>query len=119
MLPEYWNNQVTLFSKEGDNYVRAGVYYGCFWARRCAYVYDNGVRHKVSTFVCRLPYVSPIEPGDILALGSVSGDINEYVEGERASDFLASHRGCAFRVMKSSSSLGGRFPSVKCEGRDV
>ena len=108
-MPEYWTNTVTLYVRTGGSYVRAGIFEGCFWARRDSYVYDNGHRFTRNSFICRIPYAAAAEPGDILVLGDTSALITD------SAAFLKAHAGDAFRVSKASA-LEGSLYHQKCEG---
>lgn len=115
-MPEYWNDTITLYNKHEDT-LTGGIFWykhilkNCFVKRTNNKVNISGVQLHSNDVIVRIPeqkdYVSAFEwqklsnydrnqkltlqVGDLIFLGEVNEEIDEYTDGIRSSDLIAKY----------------------------
>lgn len=134
--PDWWDSTITIFNKYKDPQTQVVTWYktvlnDCFWK-------DTGVKVTIGEtmidadgIICRIPEQENFKPyaewvklsrdvmadyftlgvDDILVLGEVEEDINEYASGQRSSDLINKYKpqGCCqiqkFNINTSTSMI--------------
>lgn len=119
--PTWWDNTVTIYNKYTDTTTKVVKWYrhvvdNCFWKNVGSKVMVGNVLLDTESITCRIPKQSDfveahkwvaipndqkgnyftLQPDDIIIVGEVTDEINEYVKGERATDIISKYRlqGC-------------------------
>lgn len=115
--PNWWDTSVTIFNKFQDPQTQIVRWYksvlsNCFWKNVGNKVTVGQTVLETNNIICRIPknelyrenYVwiqlpndqkaefFTLSPGDIIVKGVVQDDINEYVSGQRSSDFIERYK---------------------------
>lgn len=101
--PKWWEQTITLYHRTVGAEQRViwtrSTLKGCFAQVRKSTNYDNDSRRSGGKLMCRIPAPMPTaELGDIVVIGKLTADIDEYTAGQRSSDLLAAHSDAAFTV---------------------
>lgn len=120
--PFWWDKTVTIYNKIEDGSGRVSwqpaTLTGCFWRYVNNVTYVNNVRMEVKQVICRVPkkdnYLSledwlstaektgyfTLRNGDIVILGEVSDEVDEYTKGKHSTDLLKKYNDVnrAFRI---------------------
>lgn len=134
--PEWWDSTITIFNKYKDPQTQVVTWYktvldNCFWKDTGVKVSIGDVMIDADGIVCRIPENESFKPfaewvklsrdimanyftlgiDDILVLGDVEDDINEYVSGQRSTDLINKYKsqGCCqiqkFNINTSTSMI--------------
>ena len=133
--PSWWDSSVTVYNKNVDSVTNLVKWYrtvltGCFWKNIGNKVKIGNNILESDDIVCRIPkqgnYLSPkpwkdlsndtkddyftLQGGDIIVFGEVEDEINEYAQGQRASDLLKKYvsTGCLTITQVADNTGGGR-----------
>lgn len=118
-VPSWWDSRVTIYNKYEDSSTGIIKWYrtvqsNCFWKNVYSLVNSNSVEIETDNITCRIPTSSKfmeklkwneredkssrftLAPGDIIVLGKVDDEIDEYTKGKRSSDLLIKYgyKGC-------------------------
>jgi hypothetical protein len=117
VYPEWWNKTITVYNKFEDPQTRVISWFrtvlsDCFWKETGSKVTVGETVLETNDTICRIPkndnflekykwinvtndkmqeYFT-LGSGDIIVLGEVDEDINEYQSGYRSSDFLTKYK---------------------------
>ena len=110
MIP-FWDANITVYRRtiEHDGHVVWGrtAYTNCFWKRKAVRDRTSGAEHAQNVYICRVPDISAnIEIGDIIVLGAISVEIDEYTSGMRSTDILKRFAGACMTVAEVSHNTG-------------
>lgn len=113
--PEWWNATITVFNKYEDPTTRQITWYktvlrNCFWKYTGNKIVVGETALETTTTICRIPISAAFLEGriwndardkskhftlsvsDIIILGEVKDEINEYASGYRSSDILTKYK---------------------------
>lgn len=114
--PAWWTDTVTLYHRTISNNAatwKRTVLNGCYFSNSGGNTGGDEPRTGNRTFV-RIP-VTGAKPklaiGDIIAYGVLKDAIDDYANGQRSTDFLASHIGTAFCVKELRDNAHKYIPS--------
>lgn len=138
-----WDKTITLYNRSEDELTGVVRWYRhrlcrCFYKRTNSTVNVGGVQLQTDGTIVRIPiqsgYLSPyvwnmqtndrkgtqmtLQSGDLIFLGDVSEEIDEYTNGKRANDLIAKYNALGSIFVKSvnvNDSLPGKHYLVKGE----
>ena len=130
--PVWWEDTITLYNKYQDKQTNIvtwykTILYNCFWKATGNKVSVGNVEIDTTSLICRIPkddkflkipdweklpndkmsnYFT-LRQGDIVVLGAVDDNINEYQKGYRATDFIDKYKnyGC-FQIQQIGINTG-------------
>lgn len=113
----FWNKTITLYNKYEDDQTGTVKWYrhivhNCFYKSTDKTENAGGIRLKTNDNVIRIPsqhnYVTSykwnklpnnekvkyitLQSGDLIFLGAIDDDVDEYTKGERSSDLIAKYK---------------------------
>lgn len=121
-FPRWWTDSVTIYHRTESNSRVAWVRHtaaGCYFRIRGGVSYGQEYGRGGWPCICRLPPPDfAVSPGDIIVLGNVRDDIDEYQAGKRSADILAAHAGQCFTVRETrdNTHAGTSFPHLYAGG---
>lgn len=114
MYPYWWDKTITIYNKTTASTGRVSykrtVLSGCFWKYINNVQYVNNVKMQTKEVICRIPkqenYVTyedwleletidtefTLRNGDIIILGEVTDEVDEYTKGSHATDLLSKYK---------------------------
>ncbi|MCI8332846.1 MAG: hypothetical protein HFE78_08495 [Clostridiales bacterium] len=100
--PAWWDQTITLYHRVADGGAvswRRTVLDHCFWKETSAQSQKDLAAYQERSVTVRIPWREiPVSVGDILVLGAVDDEIDEYTSGERSTDLLAKYQGRAAKI---------------------
>ena len=115
--PIWWDTTITVYNKYKDPVTALITWYnttlaGCFWKNTGNKVTVGDVQLETNSTICRIPKNDAflerylweqltndtmkdhftLSPGDIIVLGEVTDEIDEYTKGKRSTDFIAKYK---------------------------
>ncbi len=136
--PKWWDKTITIYNRYEDNTGRVEWYRkvlpGCFIKIVPSLVIAQGIGTEKSQLVIRIrksnDYISPIEwltsvfknkkytiqNGDIVVIGAVSDNVDEYASGHRSNDLLKKYGNSALIVRSVGLNDFGHKPHYKITG---
>lgn len=120
----YWNKTITVFNRYEDTITGQITWYkhiltNCFYKRSNIAVTVGNTRIQTDDNIVRIPnqsnYKTPsewlisadksnhltLQTGDIIIMGEVADEINEYIGGQRSTDIIAKYKSQGVMVIKS------------------
>lgn len=142
--PMWWNKTITVYNKFKDPQTQIIRWYrtvlnNCFWQNNFQRFKMGDVEVKSDSILCRIPENGSFKEkhlwvkipndlmgnyftlaqGDVVILGEVEDEINEYQNGSRSSDVVAKYKdqGCmVIDKFSNNTGLGLGLPHYHIEG---
>lgn len=136
IYPPWWNQTITIYNRHEDKQSNLITWYktvveNCFWKDTGNKIQIGDTTIETNDIICRIPkdtrflpnYEWELKPndikgnfftisvGDIIALGDIEDEIDEYTPDMRSNDFIGKHkalRGCLKVEQSSINTDGGR-----------
>lgn len=121
-----WNKTITLYNRHEDEQTGLVKWYkhtlhNCFFKATDNIVNANGVKLQTNDYVIRIPaqknFIPPhkwlelpsdkkikyvtLQSGDLIFLGEINTEIDEYTSGKRSSDLIAKYKSVGSVFVKS------------------